>query len=88
MILSPETERTSCLTNCRKNLRLRVLGNEEILSLFTWVFIDQIIFEPVTRGFELLARGFELMTCGFELVTRGFKLLTRGFKLITRDLNS
>ena len=51
-----------------------ILGNEELLKLFTWAFIDLII-----RGFELVTRRFELVTCGFELVTRGFELVTRGF---------
>ena len=36
--LSPETDRTS--HEFSKNLRLRILGNEQILRLFTWVFID------------------------------------------------
>ena len=37
------------------NLRLMILGNEEILSFFTLVFIDLR-----TREFELATRGFEL----------------------------
>ena len=57
-----------CLTN-----------EEELLRLFTWVFIDLMI-----RGFELVTRGFELVTRGFELVTRRFKLVTSGFELVTR----
>ena len=55
-------------------LVLKVLGNEELLRLFTWVFIDLMI-----RGFELVTRGFELVTRGFKRVTRGFKLVTGGF---------
>ena len=58
------------------NLGLKILGNEELLRLFTSVFIDLMIrgFELVSRGFGLVTRGFELVTCGFELVTRGFEL--------------
>ena len=51
------------LQNDRKlpnNLGLKLLGNEELLRLFTLVFID------------LAIREFELVTHGFELVTRGF----------------
>ena len=55
------------------------LTNEELLRLFTWVFIDLMI-----RGFELVTRGFEFVTRGFELVTRRFKLVTSGFELVTR----
>ena len=29
------------------SLKLSILGNEEILRLFTWVFIDQMILELV-----------------------------------------
>ena len=45
------------------NLGLMILGNEELLRLFTWVFID------------LMIHGFELLTRGFELVTRNSKLM-------------
>ena len=61
-----------------------ILGNEneELLRLFTWVFIDLMIgFELATRGFELVTRRFELVTSGFELVTRGFELVTCRFEL-------
>ena len=49
------------------NLRLKLLGNEELLRLFTWVFIDLVI-----RGIEFVTRGFELVIRGFEPVIRGF----------------
>ena len=55
------------------NLGVKILGNEELLRLFTWVFIDLII------------RGFALVTRGFELLTRAFKLSTRALKLSTRN---
>ena len=55
------------------NLGLRILRNEELLRLPTWVFIDLMI-----RGFELVTRGLELVTRGFELVTHKFELVTRG----------
>ena len=51
------------------NLGLKILGNEELLRVFTWFFID------------LLIRGFEVVTRGFELVTRGFKPVTHGVEL-------
>ena len=59
-----------------KNLGLKILESEELLRLFTRVFIDLIIcgFELVTREFEVVTRGFELVAGGFELVTRGFEL--------------
>ena len=68
------------------NLGLMILGNEKLLRLFSWVFIDLMIrgFELVTRGFELLTRGFELVTRAFVLVTRGFELVTRRFEPVTR----
>ena len=71
-----------CLLTLPNNLGFIILGNEEILRLFTWDFIDFVIrgFELVTRRFELVAHGFELVTLGFELVTCGFELLTRGFE--------
>ena len=53
------------------DLRLRILGNEEILRMSR------------TRGFELVTRGFELVTRRFELVTHGFKLATCEFELVT-----
>ena len=67
------------------NLGLMILRNEELLRLFTCVFIDLMTrrFALVTRGFELVTRGFELVTCGSELVTRGFELVTRRFELVT-----
>ena len=46
-----------------------ILGNKELLRLFTWVFIDLMIC-----GIELVTRGFELVACEFELVIRGFEL--------------
>ena len=52
------------------DLRFKILGNEEILKLFIWVFI-----ELVTRGFEHVTRGFKLVTCVFELVTHEFELV-------------
>ena len=52
------------------NLRLMILRNDELLRLFTWVFVD------------LMIRGFEFVTRGFELVTRELGLLTRGFELV------
>ena len=71
------------------NLRLIILGNEEVLRLFTWVFINLMIC-----GVAFASRRFELVTCGFELVTRGFYIsnsrspsdikLTRWFELVTR----
>ena len=44
------------------NLGDMILGNEELLRLFTLVFIDLKIceFELVTRGFELATRRFKL----------------------------
>ena len=57
-----------------------ILRNEELLRLFTLVFIDLMI-----RGFELVTRGFELVALGFELITRRFELVTRRFKLLTRN---
>ena len=38
-----------------------ILGYEELLRLFTRVFVDLMI-----RGFELVTRGFELATREFE----------------------
>ena len=58
------------------NLGLMILGNEEFLRLFIWIFTDLMI-----RGFELVTRGFELVTRGFELVTRGFELAILNFNL-------
>ena len=65
------------------NLGLNILGNEEGLRLFTWVFIDLMIcgFELVTCEFGLVTHELELVTCGFELVTREFELITCGFEL-------
>ena len=57
------------------NFGLTILGNEELLRLFTLVFIDLMI-----RGFELVTHGFELVTRGFELVTRGLELALLNFK--------
>ena len=50
------------------NLGPKTLGNEELLSLFTVVFIDLMIcgYERVTRGFELVTRGFELAYLKFN----------------------
>ena len=62
------------LLNQPNNLGFIILGNEEILRLFTRVFIDLMI-----RGFVLVTRRFELVTHGFELVTHRFELVTRGF---------
>ena len=64
-----------------------ILRNEELLRLFTLVFIDLMIrgFELVTREFELVALGFELITRRFELLTRGYELVTRRFKLLIRN---
>ena len=45
------------------NLGLMIVGNEELLRLFTWVFIGLMIC-----GFELVTRELELVTCGFRLV--------------------
>ena len=39
------------------NLGLMILENEELLTLFTCVFIDLMI-----REFELLNRGFKLLS--------------------------
>ena len=58
------------------NLGLKILGNEELLRLFTWVFIDLMISEC------------ELVTYGFELVTREFELVTRGFELALLNFSS
>ena len=51
------------------NLGLKILGNEELLRLFTWVFIDLMISECelVTYEFELVTRGFELALLNFSL---------------------
>ena len=38
------------------NLRLMILGNEVLLKLFTWVFIDLINYW--TRGFDLTILNF------------------------------
>ena len=77
------------------DLRLRMLGNEEILKLFTWVLhwlnnsstrrfkLVNCRCGFVNCGFELVIRGFKLITRRFELVTRGFKLITRRSKLVT-----
>ena len=77
-------------THSAEQFRFIILGNKEILRLFTWVFIDLMIrgFEPVTRRFELVTHGFELVTHGFEIVTRGFELVTRVFELALLNLNS
>ena len=72
-----------CLLTQPKNLGFIILGNEEILRLFTWVFISLMI-----RGFELVTRRFELVTHGFELVTRGFELVNRGFELALLNFKS
>ena len=58
------------------NLGLKMYGKEELLRLFTWVFID------------LMIRGFDLVTYGFELVTHGFELVTRVFELALFNFNS
>ena len=47
------------------NLGLMIWTSEELLRLFTWVFIDLMI-----RGNELVTRGFELATREFEHATR------------------
>ena len=65
------------------NLGLMILGNEKLLRLFSWVFIDLMI-----RGFELVTRGFELVTHAFVLVTRGFELVTCGFELALLNFRS
>ena len=65
------------------NLVHMILGNEELLRLFSWVFIDLMI-----RGFELVTRGFELVARGFKIVTRGFELVTCGFELAFLNFNS
>ena len=57
-------------------LRPMILENEELLRLFTCVFIDLMI-----HGFELVTPGFEFITRGFELVTRGFELAFLNFNL-------
>ena len=64
-------------------LRLMILGNDKVLRLFTWVFIDLVIrgIKVVTRGFELVTRGFEIVTCKVELVTRESEFVTRGFEI-------
>ena len=53
---------------------LKILGNEELLKLFAWVFTDLMIreFEPLTTGAELVTRGFELVTRGLELAFLNF----------------
>ena len=50
------------------NLGLKISGDEELLRLFTWVFIDLMIhgFELVTRRFELVPRGFALAILNFN----------------------
>ena len=58
------------------NLGLKILGGEELLRLFTRVFIDLMISEC------------DLVTYGFELVTREFELVTRGFELALLSFNS
>ena len=65
------------------NLVHMILGNEELLRLFSWVFIDLMFrrFELVTHGFELVAGGLELATRRFELVTCGFELAFLNFNL-------
>ena len=75
--LSPETEDTSCLTNCQK---IRILSSQWLNYSWTREF------ELATRGFELGTHGFELGTRGFELVTRKVDLVTHEFKIV--DLNS
>ena len=65
------------------NLGLKISGDEELLRLFTRVFIDLMI-----RGFELVTPGFELVTRRFELVTRGFELVPRGFALALLNFSS
>ena len=62
---------------------LKILGNEELLKLFAWVFTDLMI-----REFELLTSGFELVTRGFELVTRIFAPVNRGLELAFLNFNS
>ena len=62
---------------------LKILGNEELLRLFAWVFTDLMI-----REFELLTLAFELVTRELELVTRGFELVTCGLKLTFLNINS
>ena len=70
-------------THSAEEFRFIILGNEEILRLFTWVFTGLMI-----RGFEPVTRRFELVTHGFEIVTRGFELVTRVFELALLNLNS
>ena len=60
-----------------------ILRNEELLRLFTLVFIDLMI-----RGFELVTRAFELVTCTFEfqLALLSFQLVTRNSQLVFYDI--
>ena len=65
-------------------VRFIILGNEEVLRLFTWVFIDLMIsgFELETSRFELVTHGSELVNHGFEHVTRGFEQALLNFQLV------
>ena len=65
-------------------LKIRILGNEEILRLFTMTF--HWLYDSWTRGLELVTRGCELVTRGFELVTRTVEFVTREFEIV--DFNS
>ena len=62
--------------------RFIILGNDSILRLFTWVFIDLMI-----RGFELVISRFELVNHGFQLVTRGFELAFLSFNSCFKAFN-
>ena len=66
-------QKLNCFTNCG-TVEKMIIGNEELLRLFNWVFIDLMIcgLELVTRGFEFLTRGSELLTPGFELAFLNF----------------
>ena len=72
------------------NVGLMILGYEELLGLFTWVFIDLMIrgFALGIRVFKLVIRRFELVTGGFKLVTRGFEFAIRRFEPLLLDFNS
>ena len=51
---------------------LRILGNDEMLRLFTWVFIDWMILELVDLNSWIWTRTFE-----FQLVILSLQLITR-----------
>ena len=58
------------------NLGLKILEHEELLRLFSLVFID------------LMIRELELVNPGFELVTRGFSLTLLSFNSSFSAFNS